>query len=142
MFGLFAPKADPSGFDKNDVGSGNFNQYAFDLRPTSRHVTMTLAGSNPHQTELERVRSTSGTELEAFIPKRTIEQERTDAPVEVRFFVSSRMSGPVGMVPRGLEAVVFECLSRIEGKGSGRIPAQIVSTRHGLRVKLLTGSTR
>jgi hypothetical protein len=142
MFGPFSRKPDVGDHDKNDRGAGSLDQYAFDLIPSNRHVTMTLAGSNPFQVELERVRSTAGSELEAFIARRTIEQERTDAPVEVRFFVSGRMSGLVGFVPRGLEAAVFEGLSRIEDKGSGRITATIVSTRHGLRVKLLMGTTR
>jgi hypothetical protein len=100
-----------------------------------------LAGSDPFQDEIARVAQAHP--LEAFISKRTVEEERTDAPVAVRFFVESRMSGPVGYVPRGLEAVVLEAVSRLETAGRNtRIPAEIVKGRHGLRVNLLMGQTR
>jgi hypothetical protein len=46
-------------------------------------------------------------------------------------------------VPRGLEAVVNETLSRLETAGrKPRIPAEVVRTKQGLRVDLLMGETR
>jgi hypothetical protein len=126
---------------KNDSGTGDWNQYAFDLLPTNRNVTMQLAESSDHQDELAALVDTE--ELQAFVPTRTQDEERTDAPVAVRFFVESRMTGVVGLVPRGLEPIVFEAVARLESAGrSTRIPAKIVKTRHGLRVALLMGQTR
>jgi hypothetical protein len=51
--------------------------------------------------------------------------------------------GPVGQVPRGLEAVVSEAITRLELAGrKTRIPVEVVRTRQGLRVDLLIGRTR
>lgn len=130
----------PESFPKSDAGSGSYKQYKYDLVPANKRVRMRLAGSDPCQDELRRV---ALSEVEAFIAKRTIEEERTDAPVAVRFFVDSRMTSVVGYVPRGLEAVALEAVSRLEKAGrNSRIPAQIVKTRGGLRVDLLMGLTR
>ncbi|MEP6478257.1 MAG: hypothetical protein ABJB03_02605 [Rhodoglobus sp.] len=130
----------PESFPKSDAGSGSYKQYKYDLVPANKRVTMRLAGSDPCQEELRRVALST---VEAFIAKRTIEEERTDAPVAVRFFVDSRMTSIVGYVPRGLEAVALEAVSRLEKTGrNSRIPAQIVKTRGGLRVDLLMGLTR
>lgn len=124
-----------------DAGSGSFNDYKYNLMPNNTRVTMQLAGSDPHQDELARLQVAQ--ELQAFIPKRTIEEERTDTPLPVRFLVDGRMSGVVGYAPRGLEPVVFEAIARMEQAGrSPRIPAEIVTTRAGLRVNLLMGETR
>ena len=61
----------------------------------------------------------------------------------VRLFVDGRILGPVGMVPRGLEGVVNEAISRLELAGrKPRIPVEIVRTRQGLRVDLQMGRTR
>jgi hypothetical protein len=46
-------------------------------------------------------------------------------------------------VPRGLEGVVNEAISRLEMAGrKPRIPADVRRSRHGLRVELLMGKTR
>jgi hypothetical protein len=124
----------------NDDGKGKLGQYRYDLIPANARVTMTLAGSNPFQDELAKF-ATSG-ELQAFVATRTVEEERTDAPVAVRVFADSRMSGIVGYVPRGLEAVVFEALARLEKIGKNRIPGTVERTRAGLRFVLLMGKTR
>jgi hypothetical protein len=126
---------------KNDAGIGEWKDYGYDLVPTGRNTTMQLAESDPHQAELEPLVGLDN--LQAFISPRTIEEERTDAPLPVRFFVDSRMTGVVGLVPRGLEPVVFEAVTRLESAGrSNRIPATVVKTRHGLRVNLMMGKTR
>jgi hypothetical protein len=137
----FGRAPESSEFPKTDAGSGNYNQYKYDLVPSNKRVVMQLAGSDPAQDEIARVAGSQP--LEAFISKRTVEEERTDAPVAVRFFVDSRMSGVVGFVPRGLESIALETLARLERAGRNtRIPAEIVKTRHGLRVNLLMGQTR
>lgn len=124
----------------NDDGKGKYGQYRFDLVPANRRVTMTLAGSDPFQEELARVAPDG--ELQAFVARRTIEEERTDAPVAVRIFKDSRMSGVVGYVPRGLEPIVFEAMTRLERVGKTRLPARVDRTRSGLRLVLLMGLTR
>jgi hypothetical protein len=128
-------------FAKTDAGKGNLRDYKYDLIPSNRRVTMTLAGSDEFQDEIQRVAAFSSPL--AFIAKRTLEEERTDAPLAVRIFAESRMSGVVGYVPRGLEAVALENVSRLESRGeNGRIPIKIDRTRQGLRVLLLMGLTR
>lgn len=129
-------------FGAGNDGSGTYNDYLYDLVPKNKRVRMTLAGSDEFQDEIRRVAS-SGAAFEAFVARRTIEQERTDAPLEVRFFSESRMSSLVGYAPRGLEPIVLETLNRLEAAGkSTRIPAEIVKGRGGLRVELLLGLTR
>lgn len=124
-----------------DAGSGRLDQYRYNLVPNNKNVTMQLAVSDPHQNELARLQGMA--ELQAFIAKRTLEEERTDAPLPVRFLVDGRMSEIVGYAPRGLESVVFEAIARLESAGrSPRIPAEVVKTRNGLRVNLLMGETR
>jgi len=124
-----------------DAGVGTLKQYNYDLRPVNRNVVMRLAGSDPFQDEI--IRAAESSPLEAFIAKRTAEEERTDAPLAVRFFVDSRMTGIVGYAPRGLEHVVLEAVTRLELAGrKTRIPAQIIRTRAGYRVELLMGRTR
>lgn len=124
-----------------DAGSGDLKQYNYDLRPVNRNVVMRLAGSDAAQEEIERC--ITAEPLEAFVGKRSLEDERTDAPLAVRFFVDSRMTGVVGYAPRGLEHVVIEAVTRLElGGRKTRIPARIVNTRAGLRVELLMGRTR
>lgn len=140
---LFRNTPRSSEYPKTDAGTGSFDQYSYNLVPKNKRVTMQLAGSNQYQEEIVRVRGQGATEFEAFFAKRTAEEERADAPLAARFFASSRMSGAVGFVPRGLEPLVFETLSRLERAGrSTNIPAQIVDTRNGLRVVLLIGRTR
>jgi hypothetical protein len=129
-------------YPKSDAGSGSLDQYAFDLVPKNDRVTMRLAGSDPCQDELARVRDSGADAFEAFFAARTLDEERTDAAMPARIFTNSRMSGIVGYVPRGLEPAVLEAQTRLEAAGrSTRIPAHIVATRHGLRVTLLMGAT-
>lgn len=140
---FFSRRRESSEYPKTDAGAGSFDQYAYNLIPKNKRITLQLAGSDPFQDELARVIGGGATEFEAFFTKRTIEEERTDAPVPARFFADSRMSGIVGYVPRGLEPVVLETLSRLELAGhSSRIPARIDKTKNGLRVTLLMGLTR
>jgi len=143
VWNLFKRETDTGGHPKTDAGSGSLDDYKYDLIPKNGHVTMQLAGSDPHQDEIRRVQGLGAEKLEVFIPKRTVEEERTDAPMAVRFFVDKRMSAPVGWIPRGLESVIAQALARLDDSGrSTRIPAEIVKSKHGLRVKLLMGRTR
>lgn len=128
---------------KDDRGAGSFSQYRFVLVPRNARVTLRLADSNPHQQELQRIVDSGERNLETAISRRSQAQEGQDAPIEVRLFTGSRVSGVVGMVPRGLESVVDEALSRLEGRGQKvRIPARIAKSRGGWRVDLLMGLTR
>jgi hypothetical protein len=137
----FSRRADASPYPKNDSGSGQLRDYGFDLIPTNKRVYIQLADSDPHQDALEPLKDADA--VQAFVSRRTPEEERTDAPLAVRFFVDSRMTGVVGMVPPGLEPVVFEAMTRLENAGqSTRIPAEIVTTKNGLRVNLKMGQTR
>ncbi|PPF89756.1 hypothetical protein C5B96_00680 [Subtercola sp. Z020] len=130
-------------FGRKDVGSGKLSDYDYGMRPKNARVSIQLAGSDPFQETIADVEGRGLGELQVFIGRRTIEEERTDAPVAVRFFVDSRMTPIVGYIPRGLEAVALDTLTRLEERGrSTRIPAAIVKTRHGLRVSLLVGQTR
>jgi hypothetical protein len=138
---LFRRRGADTSFPKGDQGRGSLDDYRFDLEPAKNDVVLRLAGSDPHQDLLQQA---AGAELvETAIPRRTADEERTDAPMAVRLFVDGRILGPVGMVPRGLEAVVNETLSRLDAAGrKPRIPVEIASTRNGLRVDLLMGETR
>lgn len=138
---LFVKKgADPE-FPKGDQGTGSLDDYRFDLLPSGRDVVIRLAGSDPHQDVIRQ--AADAEQLETAIPRRTAEDERTDAPMPVRLFVDGRIVGPVGRVPRGLEAVVNEALSRLDIAGrKPRIPVQVVATKQGLRVDLRMSETR
>jgi hypothetical protein len=128
-------------FPKGDQGKGSLDDYKFDLTPSNRNVVIRLAGSDPHQDVLAT--AAGAEQLETAIGGRTEEEERTDAPMPVRLFVDGRILGPVGQVPRGLEGVVHEAISRLELAGrKPRIPVEIVRTRQGLRVDLQLGRTR
>ena len=127
-------------FPKHDSGSGKLDDYRFDLTPKSKSTVIRLAGSDPHQDDIQL--ADTAEQLEAVIGRRTDEEERTDAPMPVRLFADGRLIGPVGQVPRGLEGVVNEAISRLEMTGrKPRIPADVNRTRHGLRVDLLMGRT-
>ncbi len=133
--------ADTGGYPKSDAGKGKLADYKYDLIPANKNVTLLLAGSDQFQEELARL--PFKTELQAFVAPRTAEEERTDAVVPVRFFHDSRMTGLVGYVPRGLESVVIQAMTRLENRGvSTRIPAEIVKAKGKLRVSLLMGLTR
>jgi hypothetical protein len=124
----------------SDSGSGKLGDYRYNLVPANKRVTIRLADSDPAQEELA---SLFGEEnLQTFIAARTIEEERTDAPMPVRFFTGRRMSGVVGYVPRGLEPAVIEALTRLEGRSNNRIPGAIIKKGGKLRVVLLMGDTR
>jgi hypothetical protein len=128
---------------KGDRGAGSLKQYRYNLTPSNARVTLRLADSDPHQDEIAKIVEAGETQLETAISRRSVEDERTDAPLVVRLFGGSRVTGVVGTVPRGLEAVVAEALSRLDMRGEKvRIPAKVVKTRDGLRVDLLIGLTR
>ena len=124
----------------SDSGTGKLGDYKYNLVPANKRVTIRLADSDPYQEELASLAGEEG--LVTFIAARTIEEERTDAPMPVRFFTGRRMSGIVGYVPRGLEPAVIEALARIEDRSNNRIPATIIKRGGKLRVVLLMGDTR
>jgi hypothetical protein len=128
-----------SAFAKTDQGAGSLDDYAFDLTPKNSRVRIRLAGSDPHQDEL---RPLLGAEVSTAGGQRTAEEERLDAPIEVRLFADRRVIGPVGTVPRGLEGPVLDALGRLDRAGKPqRIPVEILKTKQGLRVELLIGQT-
>lgn len=128
--------------DRNDLGKGSFNQYRGLLVPKNARVRLRLAGSNPHQEALKEIAQNGGT-LETAISRRTQQQEGKDEPIEVRLFTGSRVSGVVGHVPRGLEALVDEALGRLDSNSrKQRIPVEIISKGGLYRVELLMGQTR
>ncbi len=129
--------------DKNDLGKGSFNNYKYGLAPNNARVRLRLAGSNPYQDALREIAESGATGLETAISRRSQQQDAEDAPIEVRLFTGSRVSGPVGWVPRGLESIVDETLSRLDLAGrKQRIPVEIVRKGGLYRVELLMGLTR
>ena len=138
---LFRRRGADAEFPAGDQGSGSLDDYKFDLLPSNARVTIRLAGSDPHREAVARAAEAEA--LETAIARRTAEEERTDAEMPVRLFADGRVLGPVGRVPRGLEGVVNETLSRLEMAGrKPRIPVEVVRTKRGLRVDLLMGQTR
>lgn len=128
---------------KSDRGLGHLDDYSFGLAARNKRITMVLAGSDPHQAELRALAESGEEPIETAISARTIEQERTDAPIEVRLFTGRRVSGPVGTVPRGLESVVDETLRRLDDTvGKARIPVRIIHSSGVYRVELLMGAVR
>lgn len=129
-------------FARGDTGRGSLRQYAGLLVPRSARVRLRLAGSDPFQAELAELLAARG-ELATAVPRRGQREEAVDAPIQVRLFLDRRVTGPVGWVPRGLEAIVDEAIGRLESLGRPpRIPAVIVRSRGRLRVELLLGATR
>jgi len=129
--------------DRNDLGKGKLSQYRGVLVPNNARVRITLAGSNPYQNELREIVESGASPLETAIGKRSQQQEGQDAEIEVRLFTGSRVSPPVGWVPRGLESVVDEALGRLDIQGrKQRIPVEIVRKGGLYRVELLIGATR
>jgi hypothetical protein len=129
--------------DKGDSGDGKLADYAYGLLARNRRIRLTLAGSDGCQDELRSVLEQASGEIETAISPRTQAQDREDAPIVVRLFTGRRVSGPVGMVPRGLESVVDENLRRLDDAfGVARIPVEIVTKRGRLRVQLLMGAVR
>lgn len=130
-------------FDKNDRGKGSFSQYRYGLAPNNARVRMRLAGSNPHQNLLSEIVVSGSGPIETAISRRSPQQDAEDAPIEIRLFTGSRVSGPVGWVPRGLESIIDETLSRLDLAGrKQRIPVEIVRKGGLYRVDLLVGLTR
>ena len=129
---------------KEDRGSGSFNDYVGVLVPKNAKVIIRLANSDPCQEELEALAVEDPQTLTTATPARSIDDERVDAPIEVRIFSGRRVSGVVGTVPRGLESVYDEAVRRLDGRGAKpRIPVEVVLTkRHGYRIDLLMGQTK
>ena len=128
----------------HDRGSGSFNDYVGVLVPRTKNITIRLAGSDAYQDELAALASEPVDSLTTATPARSVDDERVDAPIEVRIFSSRRVSGIVGTVPRGLESVYDEAVRRLDGRGDKpRIPVKVVATkRHGYRLDLLIGLTK
>jgi hypothetical protein len=134
---------DAQPLDRNDTGKGSLRDYRGVLEPRNRRVRIRLAGSNPHQDDIREIVAAESAELETGFGRRTQDEERVDAPIEVRVFTGTRVSGPVGFVPRGLESVVDETLSRLETLGrKPRIPVEIIRKGGLYRVELLIGLAR
>jgi hypothetical protein len=134
---------DDISLDRNDLGKGALYQYRGILVPNNGKVRLRLAGSNPYQQELADIVSRGASPLETAIGKRSLQEEGADAPILVRLFAGSGVSGVVGLVPRGLESVVDEALGRLDTLGRRqRIPVEIISKGGLLRVELLMGKTR
>lgn len=129
---------------KHDRGSGSFDDYLGVLEPKNKNITIRLAGSDAHQDELAPLAAEPEDSLTTATPARSVDQERVDAPIEVRIFASRRVSGVIGTVPRGLESVYDEAVRRLDGRGDKpRIPVKVVKTKkHGYRVDLLIGLTK
>ncbi len=126
-----------------DRGNGSFNDYGYDLVAKNKRITIVLAGSSAYQDELAAVLESGDSAIETAMPARTIEQERVDAEIEVRLFSGRRVSGVVGVVPRGLESVVDENVRRLDGRGDKpRIPVRITGKPGSYRVELQMGAIR
>ena len=129
--------------DRNDLGKGKLTQYRGVLVPSNGRVRIRLAGSNPFQQELADIVASGASPLETATPRRSQQEEGQDAEIQVRLFTGSRVSGPVGWLPRGLESVYDEALSRLDIAGrKQRIPVEIVRKGGVYRVELLIGQTK
>jgi len=129
--------------DRNDLGKGKLSDYRGVLVPANKRVRVRLAGSNPFQDELKAIVESGASPLETATGKRTQQQEGQDAEIEVRLFTGARVSGVVGWVPRGLESVYDEALSRLDIAGRKlRIPVEVVRMGGLYRVELLIGETK
>jgi hypothetical protein len=141
--GLFRRRGVDTSLPREDRGFGSFDDYVYNLTPRNKRVTIVLANSDPYQDELRELAESGETGIETAISPRTVQAEGQDAPIEVRLFTGRRVSGPVGMVPRGLESVVDENLRRLDDKGlKARIPVRIDHKREGYRVVLLMGALK
>ena len=137
----FQRPADPDAPPKSDAGSGKLSDYDYNLQPRNGRVTIRLAKSDGAQDVIAGIVGRSSPE--AFIPRRTQEDERVDAPMPVRLFADGRPTAVVGEVPRGLEGAVEAALVRWqERENKTRLPVAILRTKAGLRVDLLIGETR
>ena len=129
--------------ERNDLVKGSFSQYRYGLMPNNPRVRLRLAASNAYQRELQEILDSGASPLETAFSRRSQQEDSIDAPIEVRLFTGTRVSGPVGFIPRGLESIVDEALSRLDlNARKQRIPAVIVRSGGRLRVELLMGQTR
>ena len=129
--------------DRNDLGKGKLTQYRGVLVPANGRVRIRLAGSNPFQQELADIVASGASPLETATPRRSQQEEGQDAEIQVRLFTGSRVSGVVGWVPRGLESVYDEALSRLDIAGrKQRIPVAVIRKGGLYRVELLIGETK
>jgi hypothetical protein len=141
--GLYRRRGVDTSLPREDRGFGSFDDYVYNLGPRNKRVTIVLANSDPYQDELRELATSGESAIETAISPRTLQAEGQDAPIEVRLFTGRRVSGPVGMVPRGLEAVIDETLRRLDDKGlKARIPVRIEQKREGYRVVLLMGALK
>jgi hypothetical protein len=143
--GLFSrSRTGDESLPKHDRGSGSLNDYVGVLVPKNKGITIRLARSDAYQDELATLAADGDDALVTATPARSYDDERVDAPIEVRIFSGRRVSGVVGVIPRGLESVYDEAVRRLDGRGDKpRIPVKVVATkRHGYRVDLLIGLTR
>jgi len=128
---------------KDDRGTGSLDGYDYNLAPRKHDHTMRLADATPHQDEIAALAEEHPELLTTATPARSLDQERVDAPIEVRLFAGRRVSGVIGVVPRGLEGVYDEAVRRLDGRGDKpRIPVSLVQTRKGWRVDLVIGASR
>lgn len=141
--GLFSKSAGDPDLPKADRGRGSFDDYDYNLVAKNKRITLTLADSDPRQDELRTIAESGELTAETAMSPRSIEQERVDAPMEVRLFTGRRVSGVVGVVPRGLESVIDQNLRRLEDRGDKpRIPARITGKSGAYRVVLDMGAIR
>jgi len=137
------PEYGDAALPKDDRGTDSLDGYDYDLVPRKREHTLRLGNATPHQDEIAALADEDGALLTTATPARTLDQERVDAPIEVRLFSGRRVSGVVGVVPRGLEGVYDEAVRRLDGRGDKpRIPVTLVQTKKGWRVDLVIGASR
>jgi hypothetical protein len=126
---------------RGDRGKASFADFRGQLVPRSARVRIRLANSDPWQAELAELAAVEG--LETAIGRRSREAEAADASIEVRVFTGSRVSGPIGTIPRGFESVIDEAFGRLDDLGRRpRIPVRILRSRGRWRAELLIGQTR
>jgi hypothetical protein len=142
--GLFRSRGLDTSLPRDDRGFGSLDDYVYNLGPRNKRTKMVLANSGPYQDELRELAETAdGVQMETAVSARSLQAEGQDAPIEVRLFTGRRVSGPVGMVPRGLESVIDENLRRLDDKGlKPRIPVRVEKRREGYRVVLLMGALK
>jgi hypothetical protein len=141
---VFPKRGIDTSLPKNDRGFASFDDYDFRLVPRNARITVTLADSDPHQDELKAiVQNGEHEDAQTAISPRSMADERIDAPIPVRLFLGRRVSGIVGMVPRGFESLIDENIRRVEDRsGKARIPVRIEHKRGVYRVVLEVGKTR
>jgi hypothetical protein len=141
---LFPKRGVDTSLPKSDRGFASLDDFDFRLMPKNARVTLTLADSDSHQDELRKiVESGEHESAETAVSPRSMADERVDAPIPVRLFLGRRVSGVVGMIPRGFESLFDENVRRIDDRtGKTRIPVRIDHKKGAYRVVLLLGKTR